>query len=254
MRIVRFRYKNREGWGIVENETVRVLREPPFGKIRFEGGCILFSKVRLLAPAAPQKIVLAGLNYRDHAEELKMPVPGEPVIFIKPPTTLAAHKQAIRYPRGVARLDHEAELAVVIKKETRNIPANRVFRHILGFTCLNDVTARDLQKKDVQWTRAKSFDTFCPLGPWLETDVDPADLRIKAAVNGEPRQDSRTSFFIFSVEYLVSFVSGIMTLLPGDVISTGTPPGVGPLRPGDTVEVEIEGIGKLCNKVAGSAY
>jgi 2-keto-4-pentenoate hydratase/2-oxohepta-3-ene-1,7-dioic acid hydratase in catechol pathway len=249
MKLIRFQYGKRESWGVIENDVVRVLREPPFGKILFEGSKIPFSKVRFLPPAAPQKIVLAGLNYRDHARELKMPIPDEPVIFLKPPTTLIAHKQNILYPSGVTRLDYEAELAIVIKKEARNIPEAGVLRYILGYTCLNDVTARDLQKKDVQWTRAKSFDTFCPLGPWVETEIDPTDLRIRAAVNGEWKQDSRTSVFIFSVEYLVSFVSRIMTLLPGDVVSTGTPSGVGPVRPGDMVEVEIEGIGRLSNSV-----
>ncbi|MFA5362722.1 MAG: fumarylacetoacetate hydrolase family protein [Candidatus Omnitrophota bacterium] len=251
MRILRFAYKGKQGWGIAEEEMIRVLRGTPFGKIEFDSYKIPLGKIRFLPPATPQKIVLAGLNYRDHAKELKMPIPDEPVLFLKPPTALIAHKQKILYPRGVTRLDYEAELAIVIKKEARNIPEAGVSRYILGYTCLNDVTARDLQKKDVQWTRAKSFDTFCPLGPWVETEIDPADLRVSAALNGERKQDSRTSLFIFPVGYLVSFVSRIMTLMPGDVISTGTPPGVGPVQAGDTIEVEIEGIGKLSNKVEG---
>ncbi len=205
--------------------------------------------MRILSPVQPSKIILVGLNYRDHARELHLAIPKEPVIFLKPPTAVIANAENIIYPLGVKRLDYEAELALVIKKKARNIPAERVKKYILGYTCLNDVTARDLQKKDGQWTRAKSFDTFCPIGPWIETNLDPSNLRIKCRLNNKLKQDSSTANFIFPVEHLVSYISRIMTLLPGDVISTGTPVGVGPMQPGDRVEVEIEGIGKLFNQV-----
>lgn len=250
MKIVRFEYKNKIGWGILEDSFVRLLKETPFRKIEIRQERVDFDKVRLLAPATPSKIVLAGLNYSDHAAELSMPVPKEPVIFLKPPTAMIAHKEKIIYPGGTQRVDYEGELAVVIKKEAKNIPEDKAAGYILGYTCLNDVTARDLQKKDIQWTRAKSFDTFCPLGPWLETNLDPAAIAIKTYLNGRLVQDSNTSNFIFSVNRLISFISGIMTLMPGDVISTGTPPGVGALSVGDKIEVEIEGIGKLSNYVA----
>ena len=250
MRILRFRYSGKTGWGILKENSVVVLSESPFKVINPTRKSIPLSKVKILAPAQPSKVILVGLNYRDHARELKMAIPREPIIFLKPPTAVIGHRENIVYPSGVKRLDYEAELAVVIKKETRNIPARLAFKHILGYTCLNDVTARDLQKKDVQWTRAKSFDTFCPLGPWIETGLDPTDLRISCRLNGALKQYSSTRNFIFSIDRIVSFVSRVMTLLPGDVISTGTPAGVGPMRPGDRVEVQIEGIGSLTNRIA----
>lgn len=178
-----------------------------------------------------------------------MAVPAEPIIFLKPPTSLIAHRARIVYPKQVKRLDFEAELALVIRKTARNIRVREADKYILGYTCLNDVTARDLQKKDIQWSRAKSFDTFCPLGPWIETGYDPAGKYVRAFLNGKLRQDATTQDLIFPPERLVSFVSSVMTLCPGDVISTGTPPGVGAMRPGDKVIVEIEGIGRLENKV-----
>ncbi len=252
MRILRFNYQTKIYWGILKESSVRVLADSPFAGIRFSRKLIPFSKIKILSPAQPSKIVLAGLNYRDHARELGLSIPREPVIFLKPPTTVIAGNEKIIYPLGVKRLDYEAELALVVKKKARNINPEKVKDYILGYTCLNDVTARDLQKKDIQWTRSKSFDTFCPLGPWIETELDPKNLRIKCRLNDLLKQDSSTGNFIFPVDYLVSYISRIMTLLPGDIISTGTPPGVGPMRPGDKVEVEIEGIGKLCNQVIAS--
>ncbi len=249
MRILRFIYQEKQRWGILEKDLIRVLKAPPFPKIELSPKRIPFSRVRLLAPAAPTKIVLVGLNYRDHARELKMPVPIEPVIFLKPPTALIAHREDIIYPQGVARLDYEAELALVIRKKAKDIPENKAQDYILGYTCLNDVTARDLQKKDIQWTRSKSFDTFCPLGPWLETELNPGNLKISSYLNGRLKQDSNTKNFIFPIKRLVSFISKVMTLFPGDVISTGTPPGVGEMGPSDTIEVDIEGIGILKNQV-----
>jgi len=250
MQIAKFIYKQRENWGIIKGEAIKIMRDSPFRRVKLTERTIPLKKVKLLVPAEPTKIVLVGLNYKDHAKELKMRIPKEPVIFLKPPTALIAHREKIVYPSGSRRLDYEAELAVVIKKKAKNISFKKVKNYILGYTCLNDVTARDLQKRDIQWTRAKSFDTFCPCGPYLETDVNPSNLRIKAYLNGKLKQDSSTSNFIFSVEEIVSFISKIMTLNPGDIISTGTPPGVGPMKIGDTIDIVIDGIGCLSNTVS----
>jgi 2-keto-4-pentenoate hydratase/2-oxohepta-3-ene-1,7-dioic acid hydratase in catechol pathway len=190
-----------------------------------------------------------GLNYVDHAKELKMEIPEEPILFMKPPSSLLGPDENIVYPAMSQQLDYEAELAVVLKKKARFVTEEQAREVILGYTCSNDVTARDLQKKDGQWTRAKSFDTFAPLGPCIATDLDPNHLKIELFLNGEKKQSSSTSNMIFNCARLVSFVSQIMTLLPGDVIMTGTPPGVGPMKVADTVEVAIEGIGSLKNSV-----
>lgn len=198
---------------------------------------------------SPEKIILTGLNYKDHARELDMKIPDEPIIFLKPPSALIGPGENIIYPEGVRRLDYEAELAIVIGKEGKKIPEKKVKDYILGYTCLNDVTARDLQKKDRQWSRAKSFDTFCPLGPWIETDLDPSDIQIQSFLNGKLKQNSRTSNFIFRIDFLISFISKIMTLKIGDIISTGTPAGIGPMQKSDKVEIVIEGIGSLKNQV-----
>lgn len=190
-----------------------------------------------------------GLNYRDHAAELKMSIPETPIIFLKPPTAVIFNNEPIVYPPQTKELHYEAELAVVIKDRIKNIPPEEAFNHILGFTCANDVTARDLQRLDGQWTRAKSFDTFCPLGPEIVSGINPDNLNIRLFLNAEIKQSSNTSNMIFKVDFLISFISQIMTLEPEDVILTGTPPGVGPMGRGDRVMVEIEGIGKLENVV-----
>jgi 2-keto-4-pentenoate hydratase/2-oxohepta-3-ene-1,7-dioic acid hydratase in catechol pathway len=242
MKLVRFFYKKSVKYGVIEDRFVRVIEKGPSQKI-------LLGKIKILPPSEPTKIVLVGLNYKDHAKELKMKLPKEPIIFLKPNTSVIAHKEAIVYPQGVRRLDYEAELAIVIGRECKNIKEKEARKYIFGYTCLNDVTGRDLQKKDTQWTRAKSFDSFCPLGPYLETEIDSEALKIRSYLNGKLKQNSSTENLIFSVEYLVSFISKIMRLLPGDVISTGTPPGVGPMQKGDIVEIEIEGIGRLKNNV-----
>ncbi len=197
----------------------------------------------------PTKVVLVGLNYKDHAKELQMPLPDEPILFLKPPTSVIGPEEYIVYPSQSVRVDYEAELAVVIKDTCKNIEPDAVMEFVEGFTCLNDVTARDLQKKDVQWTRAKSFDTFCPVGPRIVSDIDPNNVKIQSFLNGELKQDSNTSNFIFTTEELVSFTSKVMTLLPGDIIATGTPSGIGAMQRGDTVEIKIEGIGTLRNYV-----
>lgn len=206
--------------------------------------------VRLLAPVAPSKIVCVGRNYRDHALELGNPMPDEPLLFLKPPSAIIAHDGEIRLPSQSSRVEHEGELGVVIKKRaTRLSETDDPLRYVLGYTCVNDVTARDLQKKDVQFTRAKSFDTFCPVGPVIVTDIDPRDLAVVTRVGGTIRQRGRTSNMAFSISFLIRYISHIMTLEPGDLIATGTPAGVGPLADGDCVEVEVEGVGTLRNPV-----
>lgn len=216
--------------------------------------CTMGEKIeieRFLAPVQPSKIIAVGLNYRDHAREMGLDLPGEPILFMKPSTAVIGPFEEIRYPSQSSRVDYEAELAVVIGTACRNVRASRAKDCILGYTCLNDVTARDLQAKDGQWTRAKSFDTFAPIGPWIATDIeDPHALSITARLNGEVKQSSNTSNLIFSVFELVEFISSVMTLKPGDVIATGTPSGVGPMLPGDEIAIEIEGIGVLSNRVS----
>jgi 2-keto-4-pentenoate hydratase/2-oxohepta-3-ene-1,7-dioic acid hydratase in catechol pathway len=199
---------------------------------------------------APSKIVCVGVNYRAHAAEMAKPLPSEPLLFLKPPSALIGPEAAIELPAGdYERIDHEAELGVVIGRRARRIRRAAALDYVLGYTSVNDVTVRDLQRRDGQWTRAKGFDTFCPVGPVVRADVDPSALAIAARVNGETRQASTTADLIFDVASLIAFVSHVMTLEPGDILSTGTPSGVGPLRPGDRVEIEIEGIGVLANPV-----
>lgn len=243
MRVVRFAVEGNVKSGRVEGDRIVQLggteakRDYPI-----EG-------VRLLAPSLPSKVVAVGLNYRDHAEELGLSLPEEPILFMKPPSSVIGPGDSIIMPPQSARVDYEAELAVVIGKTARNVPRQDAREFIVGYTCLNDVTARDLQSKDGQWTRSKSFDTFCPIGPWIDTEVDPSDLKIELYLNGERKQESRTSKLIFSPWELVEFASSVMTLLAGDVIATGTTSGIGPMKSGDEVEVRIEGIGSLINRV-----
>jgi len=232
-----------------DGQKLTLLDSEPYNDIQPSQITIPLSQTELLPPATPTKIVLVGLNYQDHARELNMPAPREPIIFLKPPSALIGHKQPIFYPQKVTRLDYEAELAVVIKKTGRSIPIKEAKNYIFGYTCLNDVTARDLQKKDGQWTRAKSFDTFCPLGPWCETELDVKQATVKSYLNGQLQQSSSAEQFIFSVESLIAFISEVMTLHAGDVVSTGTPSGIGPMERGDTIAVYIKGIGTLENKV-----
>ncbi|HUP44359.1 MAG TPA: fumarylacetoacetate hydrolase family protein [Thermoanaerobaculia bacterium] len=225
----------------------RFIRE---GKIEEASGEDLPDGVRLLPPVVPSKIVCIGRNYADHVRELGNEVPAEPVIFLKPPSAVIGPEETVVRPPQSERVDFEGELALVIGKPARNIAEGDWRDYVAGFTCANDVTARDLQKKDVQFTRSKSFDTFLPLGPCLAVDLDPAALRISTRVNGQIRQDGNTRQMIFSCGRIAAFISSVMTLYPGDVILTGTPAGVGPLEGGDVVEVEIEGIGTLRNVVA----
>ena len=200
----------------------------------------------------PTKIICVGLNYTDHAKELGMPIPSEPIIFMKGINALIFNNDSILYPPQTKNLHYEAELAIVIKDRCKNVPREEANKHIAGFTCANDVTARDLQEKDGQWTRAKSFDTFCPVGPQIVKGLDPNNLIIRCYLNGELKQSSNTTKMIFKVDEIVAFVSSIMTLEAEDIILTGTPPGVGPMKAGDVVDVEIEGIGTLRNKILNS--
>lgn len=228
---------------------LKVIDVHPFGDISLTGQEISGSQARLLAPVLPSKIIAVGRNYAAHASEMGGEVPAEPMIFLKPNTSVIGPGAQIRLPAMSQQVEHEAELAIVIGRMCREVPEERVDEVILGYTCANDVTARDLQRIDDQWGRAKGFDTFCPLGPWIATDLDVADLAITCYVGDALRQESRTSMLVHSVPSLVSWISRVMTLLPGDVILTGTPAGVGPLVDGDEVEVGIQGIGVLRNEV-----
>ncbi len=210
---------------------------------------VINGSVKILPPSNPTKIVAVGLNYKDHAKEMEMKQPKDPLIFIKTSNTLVGHMDSIIYPEMAGQVDYEAELAIIIKHDIKNISEDEVQQSILGYTCFNDVTARDLQAKDGQWSRAKCFDTFGPAGPYFTTDINPDKAAIRLYLNGELKQDSNTSNFIFKTKKLVSYISKIMTLYRGDIITTGTPSGIGPMKRGDVVEVEIEGIGRLTNKV-----
>lgn len=241
--------ENEITWAIVDGDAIRQIDGTPFGVYTLTGRVIPLPRAKLLAPVEPSKVIAVGLNYLDHARELKMAVPKEPILFMKPATAAVGPGDAILYPEMSKRVDYEAELVIVIKEQAKYVPQNEAGRYIVGYTCGNDVTARDLQNRDGQWTRCKGFDTFCPLGPWIETELDPSDVKVEAVLNGEVRQSSSTTNLIFDTNFLVSFVSRVMTLLPGDVIMTGTPFGVGPMEPGDEIEVRVEGIGSLINKV-----
>lgn len=249
MKLVRYQIDCRCEWGSLEGGYVRPIEGDVFGEFGLCEREMPVDKVKLLAPSAPSKIVAVGLNYRDHALEMGEELPDCPKIFIKPSTAVVGPLDSIVIPESSRRVDYEAELALVVRRKAKRVSPEEAPDYILGYTCFNDVTARDLQKIDGQWTRAKSFDTFAPLGPVVDTSVSPAALDISLRVNGELRQHSNTSNLIFSPAELLSFVSHVMTLLPGDVIATGTPSGVGELRQGDCVEVSIEGIGKLVNYV-----
>jgi 2-keto-4-pentenoate hydratase/2-oxohepta-3-ene-1,7-dioic acid hydratase in catechol pathway len=240
-------------YGSVEPEGIRLYRGTPFVAWEPTETVVEWTRARILAPVIPTKIVAVGKNYADHADEMGSEVPANPIIFMKPPTSVIGPLATIRLPTQSEEVHHEAELAVVIGKVTRNVRIEDVGPHILGYTAANDVTARDLQRSDGQWTRAKGFDTFCPLGPAIDTELDPTEgLSVIARVNGDLRQAGSTADMVFGVGELVSFVSSVMTLLPGDVLLTGTPSGVGPIIPGDRVEVEIEGIGVLVNSVVAA--
>jgi 2-keto-4-pentenoate hydratase/2-oxohepta-3-ene-1,7-dioic acid hydratase in catechol pathway len=249
MRIGRFSHDGEVAFGVVEGDELAELAGHPFGPVTFTGKRLRVSSVRLLPPVLPSKVVAIGKNYADHATEMGGDVPAQPLLFLKPSTAVTGHGGAIAYPPSSERVDYEGELAVVIGRLCRDVPEADAMQAVLGYTCANDVTARDQQRSDGQWSRAKGYDTFCPLGPWIETDVDVTDLRITTTVNGETKQDGRTSQIVHKVPALIAHITSCMTLLPGDVILTGTPAGVGPLKIGDEVHVDIEGVGRLTNAV-----
>lgn len=256
MKLLGFKKGNKEGIGIVSGEKlveldcsmIEALNSDDIHEVK-QVRTHDFIDVDIYPPVKPSKIACVGLNYTDHAKELNMEIPLEPIIFIKPSTAVIGHLDNIIYPETSTRVEHEAELGIVISKEAHRIDRDIASEFIGGFTVVNDVTARDLQMKDGQWTRAKSFDTFAPIGPCIETELDPMDQNITLKVNNEIKQKSNTCNMIFDVDTLVEFISNIMTLLPGDVIATGTPPGVGPMNLGDTVEIDIEDIGILKNYI-----
>jgi 2-keto-4-pentenoate hydratase/2-oxohepta-3-ene-1,7-dioic acid hydratase in catechol pathway len=258
VRIARFSVDDEPKYGVVESDdpeglvgTVAVLdSDPLYRPVQFTGEQLQLADVRLLAPVIPRsKVVGVGRNYQAHAAELGNEVPAEPLIFLKPNTSVIGPRDGIVYPEQTNNLHFEGELAIVIGRICRDLPKERVDEVIFGYTVANDVTARDLQKSDGQWARAKGYDTFCPLGPWISTELDVSDVRVTTTLNGEPKQDGRTSQFIFDIPEVLAYITSFTTLLPGDVILTGTPAGVGPMLPGDEVTVSIEGLGTLTNKV-----
>ena len=260
MRIARFSVDGEVAFGVVEggaegveaggaDAEVAEIAGHPFGPITFSGRRLPLPSVRLLAPVLPSKVVAIGKNYADHASEMGGEVPERPLIFLKPSTAVVGARDTIAYPPSSERVDYEGELAVVIGRLCRDVPENKAMDVVFGYTCANDVTARDQQKADGQWSRAKGYDSFCPLGPWIETDLDTLDLRVTTTLNGDVKQDGRTSQIVHKIPSLIAYITACMTLLPGDVILTGTPAGVGPMQVGDEVTVEVERIGRLTNTV-----
>ncbi len=250
MKIVRFKTGNDIAYGLAEGAGVTLYQGSPFVVWEATETLIPWAAVQLLAPVLPSKVVCIGKNFFEHTEEMGEAIPDEPLMFLKPATAVVGPNARVVYPPVSQEVHHEAELAVVIGKVARNIRAEDASQYVFGYTAANDITARDLQRRDGQWTRAKGFDTFLPLGPAIETELDPLErLAIICRVNGEVRQAGFTSDMIFGVAEILEFVTQVMTLLPGDVVLTGTPSGVGPLQPGDLVEVEIDGIGTLANRV-----
>ncbi len=250
--IVRFTEAGGDGpsYGVVDDGAVHVIEPHPFVAHRRTGRVLDLDRVRLLAPVLPSKVVCVGRNYADHAAELGGEVPDEPLLFLKPSTAVIGPYEPIRYPTELTSEVHfEGELAVVVGRLVSQVSPDDAARAVLGYTCANDVTARDLQRREPQWTRAKGFDTFCPLGPAIATGLDPSGLAVRTFLEGELRQDGSTSDLVFGVPDLLSYISRTMTLLPGDVVLTGTPAGVGPMEPGQTVRVEVDGIGSLENPV-----
>ncbi len=249
MKIVRFSHNDQVQYGVLNGNAVCAYTGSPFDTFKETDHYYLLNEIKLLAPCLPYKIVALGVNYQSHGKEMKQKPPEEPLIFLKPSTSVIGPEDNIVYPPSSKKVDYEGELGVVIKSVAQNVSKKDAKNYILGYTCVNDVTARDLQTKDIQWTRAKSFDTFCPIGPCIETELDPANLSLETILNGKVKQKANTSQLIFSVAELVCFISNVMTLLPGDVIATGTPAGIGSMQPDDVVEVKIEDIGTLKNTV-----
>ncbi len=253
MKIVRFAAEGKVKYGVLDGESIQAMEGKPFRSIRLTDSYYRLGEARLLSPCTPSKIVALGLNYRSHAEETHSPLPDAPLIFLKPSTAVIGPEDSIVYPPSSTRVDYEGELAVVIKKRAWQVSVRDSLQCVLGYTCFNDVTARDLQQHDGQWTRAKGFDTFAAMGPCIETELDLGNVLLRTYLNGELKQEGSTTDLIYSVPQLISFISHVMTLLPGDIVSTGTPEGIGPMHPGDTVEVKIGPIGTLRNYVIKSS-
>ncbi|MEG1720288.1 MAG: fumarylacetoacetate hydrolase family protein [Pseudoflavonifractor sp.] len=249
MKFVRFERAGAPAWGVVKGDTVRTLAHAPYRDIAYDGGLLPLTGLRLLAPCEPSKIVCVGKNYYDHAMEMGEGVPERPLLFLKAPNTINRHEGNIHAPDFVTRLDYEGELAFVIRRRAKDVKAEDFAAYILGYTCLNDVTARDIQKSDGQWSRGKSMDGFAPFGPWITDEVGPEDLKLETRLNGKTVQSSTTANFIHKVPELLEFITASMTLEPGDVVATGTPAGISPMVCGDVVEVEIQGIGILRNQI-----
>lgn len=249
MRYVKLLRDGKGVWGVLQGDMVRTLTRPPFEEICYDGESLPLEACRLLAPCEATKIVCVGKNYYDHAVEMGEGVPEQPILFLKAPNTLNHPEGTIHAPTFVERLDYEGELAFIIRRRAKNVKVEDFADYILGYTCLNDVTARDVQKGDGQWTRGKSMDGFAPIGPVVTDEVDPSGLAIETRLNGAVVQQGNTSQFMTAVPQLLEFITASMTLEPGDVVTTGTPAGVGPMTPGDTVEITVQGIGTLRNHV-----
>ena len=259
MRIVRFKDEaNKVQYGIVEGKEIAVAKGDPIGGLERTGTSVPLAGAKLLAPVEPVNVLCIGQNYKAHVEEGGDKLPKAPILFMKTTTAVIGPEEPVVIPKiAPTEVDYEAELALVIRKTARHVPESRAREYVLGYTCAHDVSARDCQRNDGQWVRAKSFETFCPIGPWLETDLNPLDVRVQGRLNGETMQDAPTSLMIFSIPFLISYLSRGMTLLPGTLLLTGTPSGVGfarkppvYLKPGDVFEVEVEGVGVLRNPVA----
>ena len=245
MKYVRIEKPEGPCWGVVKGEEVLTLSKSPYDGVEYDGGKLILNQCKLLAPCTPTKIVCVGKNYAEHAKEMGAEPPGFPVLFIKGVNTLNHQEGAVHAPNFVKRLDYEGELAVVIRHTAKDVKARDFADYVLGCTCLNDVTARDVQQHDGQWTRGKSMDGFCPVGPWVVDDLDPSALKLETRLNGKVVQQGSTADFITPIPQLIEFITASMTLEPGDIVATGTPAGIGPMIPGDVVEVDIEGIGVL---------
>ena len=249
MKYVRIERAGGPCWGVVKGEEILTLSKPPYDGLDYDGGKQPIAQCKLLAPCEPTKIVCVGKNYAEHAREMGADAPGFPVLFLKGANTLNRPEGAVRAPSFVGQLDYEGELCVVIRRKAKDVKAKDFSNFVLGYTCLNDVTARDIQRHDGQWPRGKSMDGFCPIGPWVVDDIDPAILKLETRLNGRLVQQGNTADFITPIPQLIEFITAAMTLEPGDVIATGTPAGVGAMIPGDKVEVDIEGIGILKNEI-----
>ena len=251
MKIVCFAVDGKSKYGILNKDSIQAIEDKPFRNIKPIDEHYKLSDVKLLAPCKPSKVVALGLNYRSHvAESTDWKEPKTPLLFLKPSTAVIGPEENIIYPPSSKRVDYEGELGVVIKKPIWRVSIKDALDYVLGYTCFNDVTARDIQKADIQWTRAKSFNTFAAIGPYIETELDPTNVPVETYLNGELKQQGNTRDLIFPVRELINFISHVMTLLPGDIIATGTPSGIGPMFPGDTIEIKIDPIGTLRNYVS----